>query len=535
MFTTYETEVVVIGGGATGTGILRDLALRGIPAILVEQASLAYGTSSRFHGLLHSGARYAVKDNDAARECIEENRILCKIADNCIEPTGGLFVQVEGDDPNYVDNWITSCKRAGIDTKEKDVRELLNENPALSQKVVRAFQVADCTVDGFRVIWGNVNSARHYGAKIITRNKVTTVLQSNGSITGVELTNQFTGDKHLISCQMVINAAGAWAGEIAALAGLDFKVIKDKGTLLAFNHRIVSQVVNRLRPPGDGDILVPHNTITILGTTSISVDDPGCTRPGYEEVLKLLDIGKEVIPELGTYRLIRAFAGVRPLYQSNAAEDGRAVTRNFALLDHKQMQGLNGLISIVGGKFTTYRLMAEKTVDLVSQRLGVNKPCRTAMEPLMNPLSDELLMRGKKVFGFPGAKKAAERLGDKFAKVVEEAEQNQGKRRIFCECEQVSFAEIDYLAQDEDSFTLGDLRRKSRIGMGTCQGTFCGYRTLGALSPYPRFANNHKAFLRDFLERRWYGIRPVLWGQQLREAQLSTGIYCSLFGMERMK
>ena len=535
MFTTYETQVVVIGGGATGTGILRDLALRGIPAILVEQASLAYGTSSRFHGLLHSGARYAVKDNDAARECMEENKILCKIADSCIEPTGGFFVQVEGDDSAYVDNWISACKGAGIDTAEKDVRELLKANPALSHNIVRAFRVGDCTVDGFRVVWGNVNSARHYGARIITRSKVTTILQSNGCITGVELTNQFTGDKQQISCQMVINAAGAWAGEIAALAGLDFKMIMDKGTLLAFNHRIVNQIVNRLRLPGDGDIFVPHNTITILGTTSITVNDPSCTKPGNEEVLKLLDIGKEVIPELGSFRLIRAFAGVRPLYQSNAAEEGRAVTRNFSLLDHRQMEGLNGFISIVGGKFTTYRLMAEKAVDLVAKRLGVNIPCRTAIEPLMNPLKNELLVRAKKVFGFPGAKMAADRLGENFAKVVAEAEQNPGKRRIFCECEQVSFAEIDYLAQDEDSFTLGDLRRKSRIGMGTCQGTFCGYRTLGALNQYPKFADNHKVFLRDFMERRWYGIKPILWGQQLREAQLSTGIYCSLFGMERMK
>ncbi len=535
MLTTCETQVVVIGGGATGTGILRDLALRGIPAILVEQADLAYGTSSRFHGLLHSGARYAVKDNDAARECIEENLVLCKIAANCIEPTGGLFVQLAEDDPAYTNRWVVECSKAGIDTEEIDARELTKANPALSPDIVRAFRVPDSTVDGFRVVWGNVNSARRYGARIMTRCRVTAIQLSNGSVSGVELTNQITGERTLIRCQIVINAAGAWASQVAALAGVEIGIIKDKGTLVAFNHRMVSQVVNRLRPPGDGDIFVPHNTITILGTTSIHVDDPGYTRPDDEEVLSLLKIGKEVIPELNNFRLIRAFAGVRPLYQSGAAVDGRAVTRNFALLDHLQMQGLDGFISIVGGKFTTYRLMAEKTVDLAAKRLGVDQPCRTASEPLTNPVPEKLLSRGKKVFGFPGAKRAAERLGDSFAQVVKEAEQNPDKRKIFCECELVSLAEIDHVARQGDSFTLGDLRRKTRIGMGTCQGTFCGYRTLGALGSNTRFANNHKVYLTDFLQRRWQGIRPVLWGQQLREVQLSSGIYCSLFGMERMK
>jgi len=304
---------------------------------------------------------------------------------------------------------------------------------------------------------------------------------------------------------------------------------------VAYNHRLTNQVINRLRPPGDGDIFVPHGTITILGTTSVTVDDPTCTRPGHGEVLDLIKIGREMIPELESYRLIRAFAGVRPLYQAGNTTGGRSVTRNFALLDHRQRDGLDGFISIVGGKFTTFRQMAEKTVDMVAQRLGVNAPCRTAQEPLTNPVPGDLLKRGTKVFGTAGAKKAAERLGDSFARVVEQAEQNPDQRKIFCECEVVSLAEIDHVAGDGDSFTLGDIRRKTRMGMGTCQGTFCSYRTLGALSGYPRFAGNHREYLTNFLQKRWKGIRPVLWGQQLREAQLSAGIYCSLFGMERMK
>ncbi|AEF93024.1 glycerol-3-phosphate dehydrogenase, anaerobic, A subunit [Desulfotomaculum nigrificans CO-1-SRB] len=532
---TDKAQVVVIGGGATGTGILRDLALRGIPAILVEQGDLAHGTSSRFHGLLHSGARYAVKDKEAARECIEENMILRRIAPNCVELTGGLFVQLPEDDPQYADQWITACTEAGISCAEADVQELIKKNPVLSPNVTRAFKVPDCAVDGFRILWGNVNSARRYGARVLTYHRVSAIHQSNGRVTGVELINQLNGQKRSIECEMVINAAGPWGGEVAAMAGLEVNVIKDKGTLVAYNHRLMNMVVNRLRPPGDGDIFVPHGTITILGTTSTTVDDPGCTKPGRDEVLALIKIGQEMVPELESYRLIRAFAGVRPLYQAGNATGGRSVTRNFALLDHQQRDGLAGMVSIVGGKFTTFRLMAEKTVDLVAGKLGVNAPCRTAREPLMAPVSEELLERGKRVFGVPGARKAAERLGDSFAQVVEQVEKNPDKGRILCECEVVSLAEIEHAAHSGDSFTLGDIRRKTRMGMGTCQGTFCSYRTLGALSGYPQFAGNHREYLTKFLQKRWKGMRPVLWGQQLREAQLSTGIYCTLFAMERMR
>lgn len=532
---TDKAQVVVIGGGATGTGIIRDLALRGISAVIVEQGDLAHGTSSRFHGLLHSGARYAVKDKEAARECIEENMILRRIAPNCVEVTGGLFVQTSEDDPNYTNQWITACAEAGITCEETDVRELVKLNPVLSPGITRAFKVPDCAVDGFRILWGNVNSARRYGAKVLTYHKLTAIYQSNGSVSGVELTNLLNGDKKKIECQMLINAGGAWAGEVAAMAGLKVHVIKDKGTLVAYNHRLTNMVVNRLRPPGDGDIFVPHGTITILGTTSQTVDDPGCTKPSNKEVLNLISIGKEMMPNLEDYRLIRAFAGVRPLYQDGNAAGGRSVTRNFALLDHAQRDGLNGMISIVGGKFTTFRLMAEKTVDLAVKRMGLNVNCRTAEETITTPVSGDLLERGKKVFGVPGAQKAAERLGDSFGQVVEEAEKNPEKSRIFCECEVVSQAEIEHAALNGDSFTMGDVRRKTRMGMGTCQGTFCSYRTLGILSGYSQFAGNHRMYLTKFLDKRWKGMRPVLWGQQLREAQLSTAIYSSLFGMERMK
>src|SRR4030065_1711141 len=109
-----QTDILVIGGGATGTGILRDLAMRGFKCLLVERRDLAYGTTGRYHGLLHSGGRYVVKDPSAARDCIEENRILRKIMPQCIEDTGGFFVLTPQDDPSSVPLFLKGCHAVGI-------------------------------------------------------------------------------------------------------------------------------------------------------------------------------------------------------------------------------------------------------------------------------------------------------------------------------------------------------------------------------------------------------------------------------------
>src|SRR4030042_6304531 len=120
-----QTDILVIGGGATGTGVLRDLAMRGFKCILLERRDLAYGTTGRFHGLLHSGGRYVVKDPVAARECYEENQILRRIMPQCIEDTGGYFVLTAQDDPAYVHKFLEGCQKAGIPTQAIPIHKML--------------------------------------------------------------------------------------------------------------------------------------------------------------------------------------------------------------------------------------------------------------------------------------------------------------------------------------------------------------------------------------------------------------------------
>jgi glycerol-3-phosphate dehydrogenase len=132
-----ETEVLVVGGGATGAGVVRDAAMRGFKAALVERADLGEGTTGRFHGLLHSGGRYAVKDPGSARECMDENRVLRRIAADCIEDTGGYFVTTPWDDPAYGDRFVVGCEGAGIPVEEVSVADALRNEPRLNPRITR--------------------------------------------------------------------------------------------------------------------------------------------------------------------------------------------------------------------------------------------------------------------------------------------------------------------------------------------------------------------------------------------------------------
>src|ERR1700761_4271577 len=122
---TLSTDVLVIGGGATGAGVAWDAALRGLDVILADRHDLAQGTSGRFHGLLHSGGRYAVKDPRAAEECIGENRIIRRVAADSVEDTGGLFVTTPFDDPAYADTFVAGCRATGVDCDEISTSEAL--------------------------------------------------------------------------------------------------------------------------------------------------------------------------------------------------------------------------------------------------------------------------------------------------------------------------------------------------------------------------------------------------------------------------
>ncbi len=533
----FETDAIIIGGGATGAGIARDLSIRGLLCVLIEKNDIASGTTGRNHGLLHSGARYAVKDHESARECIRENKILKKIAGHCIENTGGLYVTLPEDDPVYHRSLIEGCKYAGIDAKEISTRKALEIEPNLNPDILSALIVPDGTIDPFRLASANILDAKERGTIILTHTMVTGIMKNGTSVTGVECVDK-KGNKTEIYSDLVINASGVWGQELCALAGIEIKMFPSKGSMLIIDYRINSIVVNRCRPPADGDIIVPGDTVSLIGTTSkeISYDKINELTVDEEEISILLRDGEMLIPNIRHTRAMRAYCGVRPLLAVSGETQGRNISRGIALLDHKERDGLDGMITIAGGKLMTYRLMAEKTSDLACEKLGLKKECSTHLIPL--PGSEKKISRKSRIKDFTGIPDSVVgstlyRHGQRLHSIMTKEKKNY---RVICECEMVTEGEIEYAIKNLDVKDLVDLRRRTRIGMGPCQGELCAYRGAGLFHEFGGAAPEESVYLlKDFIEERWKGMKPVLWGDGLREAEFIYWIYQSLLGMPPVK
>ena len=513
-----ETEVLIIGGGVTGTGIARDLALRGIYSILVEKGDINAGASGGNHGLLHSGARYVSNDVHSARECMEEGRILKKVAPQCIDDCGGMFVAVQGDDENYVTDFSGFCEKSGLPFTPLGLDEARELEPKLSPGLIAAYGVEDGSIDPFMLSLENIAHAKQLGSRLFCHTRVSEFIMGSHGIDSVLLEDTRSGKSMTVHPQLVINASGAWAGQIAAMAGASLNILCSMGTLLVTQSRISNGVVNRLRPPGDGDILVPGGTVSIIGTTSRRVDDPDKIVPTVAETDCIVSQGAQMIPFLEQVRYIRAYSGVRPLVGSaEGGSDDRNVSRGFTLLDHGK-EGVDNFITITGGKLTTFRLMAEKTSDMACKKLGNKKPCLTRTEPLPST------MEGK----WTDPSLAPKRW---MAKAHGETD------KILCECEMISEKTIDDIACElKKNNAIPDLLnigKRSRLGKGPCQGAFCSVRVLAHMYDKEALTDSHGVDdIKAFLNERWKGQLPIFWGEQLIQAELTEAMHCGFFDLE---
>jgi glycerol-3-phosphate dehydrogenase len=505
-----ETEVLIVGGGATGVGLARDLSLRGVSTVLVEKGDFASGASGRNHGLLHSGGRYAVSDPVAARECIAENRILKRIAPHCVEETEGLFVSLPEDGVDFQNRFLQACRNAEIPATLLSRDEALHLEPNLHPDILGAVKVPDGAVDPFTLVVENARDAEAHGARLLPHTTITSLLVEGKRLRGVTIKDRITGEEGTIEAPWVINATGAWANELLSLAGLRIGMALSKGTLLVTNHRLTHRVINRCRPPSDGDIIVPNDAVSILGTTSVRVKTPEDFLPTTEEVDLLVRETSRMVPQIRDARLIRAYAGIRPLFQTEGANDDRQISRGFALIDHGQRDGLHGLITITGGKLITYRLMAEKTSDLVCEKMGRPTPCTTHLRPL------------------PGAA-TRQRFSERLKKMNRGFSVEGGE--ILCDCELIQRNEVENLLKGQTLRDLQDILHRTRLAKGTCQGGFCVYRLLGLLHEAKRVEGDSNLVLKQFLEERWRGIRPILWGVAMKEEELIESIYRGLFNL----
>lgn len=248
--------------------------------------------------------------------------------------------------------------------------------------------------------------------------------------------------------------------------------------------------------------------------------------------------GAKLAPALARTRILRAYAGVRPLVASDDDPSGRSISRGIVCLDHASRDGIEGFITITGGKLMTYRLMAEWATDMACRKLGVDAKCVTARDPLPGSEPSEVKKQRRlkrwgrsksHVIELSTDQKAAEGRHGTMSRNIDR--NTPDGESLVCECEQVSVAELNYAVDVLHVHNLLNLRRRTRMGMGTCQGQMCACRAAGLLDSLGACAVDALSDLSSFINERWKGMSPVGWGETLEEAQFMSWLYQGVGGL----
>jgi glycerol-3-phosphate dehydrogenase len=532
-------DVVVVGAGITGAGVARDAALRGLRVCLVEQRDLASGTTWGSSGMIHGGIRYLEHDWEITRvSCLDGGYIL-RTAPHLLFPVVFLI-------PVFRDSKISmEIAEVGLEAYDRfqplkggrphvrlTAAEALELEPGLNHDIVGALTMEEWGVDPARLVTLVALGAREAGAELRTWTEVVGLLRAGSRIGGVRVRSRLGGGVEDIEAKVVVNAAGPWAGELAAMAGAQLRLRPAKGIHLLYDRRITNVALSVEAVDGRNLLLVPHASTTILGTTDDDFyGDPEHLEITEDEVEYLLEAAQRVLPDIRRYRVLHANAAVRPtLFEWRRYEDD--LSRDYAVVDHRASgDGAPGLVSVAGGKMSMFRKMAEDTVDAVERVLGRSHvPCTTHVMPLPGgegPV-DIVELASAHRLPLPLANRLVARHGDRATALLDAAHPSE-RTAVLCECEPVTVAELRHSIRHEKVERLEDLFRRVRWSGGACMGMRCCWeaaRVMGEERGWsPRRVEEE---VRDFLDARWRDRPTVMSGAALAQEELARGALYSL-------
>jgi glycerol-3-phosphate dehydrogenase len=249
--------------------------------------------------------------------------------------------------------------------------------PELTPSIQTAVQVPDATIDAWRLPLHFFATARANGARIHNFSEAIGFYQANSAVTGIRVFDLQTHREYDVQGDVFINAAGAWAGKIGALAGIQLPILPGPGVMVAVNARLTNMVINRLHKADEGDIIVPQRKLTILGTSIWLADDPDLVELPRDHEHRIIELCAKLVPAVNKTEIHSIWYAVRPLIAQGGTKDAQEISRDFDCYDHKQRDNLEGLVSVIGGKATTLRLMAEKIANLICHKTGRKIACKT--------------------------------------------------------------------------------------------------------------------------------------------------------------
>lgn len=529
-----EFDVVVIGGGTTGTGVIRDLVLRGFKnSLLLEREDLAAGTSGGCHSALHAGSRYVISDIETAKECVQENRIYRAIVPQVIDPTDSLWVCKTDEQVEFAHEWMKVADEIGLHYEIMPVEKILEEEPLFTKDLKLVLKADDTGFDPFRLCIAQAYDAKINGAEIRTHHEVLGVLMDGKKVVGLKVLDREENRIYEIKTKLVINAAGPWSSQITEMAGFTIPMKPNRGSTAIYSMRPTKHMFCILRYPSDGDGLVSqgYQNTALLGTSSVDVEDPDDNEPGMDEIKIMEDSLKEVVPGILDARAIRMCAGVRPLY-SEGNETGRAVSRGITLLDHQEMEGVEGLITITGGKYATARLMAELAVDIACEKLvGKVIPCTSDKQMIYGASSKEEAEKDAREIHekYHISLYAAHKFTARYGKRAKEILEDYPEHAVIIDGVQTIGSEVPDCFEKEDVKDLCDVRRRTRLGMGQDQGVFSIYKAGGIMQEHGKTVEEVEGYMMDYLTERWKGVYfSNQYGDQLPLTQLMQDMYVGL-------
>ncbi len=483
-----QFDVVVFGGGITGAGVALDAASRGYSVALVEQSDYASGTSGRSSKLIHGGLRYLQSfDLGLVREALLERQLLVELAPHLVRPLPMVVPAFDGARPDRMtgiglnmydvmaapplrgrrrraaeqgDAYWSPARHRAIAGDE--VTELL---PALTPRAPSGgYLFYDCQTDDARLVLTVLGEAERFGAICANRLQVTDVRPG----TAVNVTDRETGNGFVVRAANVVNATGVWADRIRAdelhSEAEVPQIVPSRGTHVTVALDQLPLVGGAIVPVGDGRSIfaLPWLGRILIGTTDSGYDgDIEHVRPSAQDIDYLLDAVNEFfVTRLSPSDLTGAYAGVRPLISSGDSRKSVDISRRADLYETS-----SGLITITGGKLTTWRRMAKLVVDRLVERDGRQAPCRTHEIPLGAPIDPDALRR------VPGIAddaygQLAGRYGYAAERVLELAADNRELAQPIVAGLPDLLAEAPFSARNEQARSVGDvLLRRTRLGL----------------------------------------------------------------------
>ncbi len=490
-------EVVVIGGGITGAGVALDAASRGYSVALLERGDYAAGTSSRSSKMVHGGLRYLQNfDLGLVREALLERQLMVQLAPHLVYPTPFLVPSLGeerrdrklGIGLNMYDVMATTrvgrSRREMRASKEEDEDyywspdrhrtidrdEVLELVPALAGRDPKdAYLFYDCQTDDVRLVLTVLGEAERFGAVSLNGADVTEVLFDDGRAAGVAFTEAGSGERVEVRADHVVNATGVWADQIRPEETVEEedvpRISPSRGT-----HILLDQAdlpMGRAAcvvPAGAGRMIfsLPWYGRTLVGTTDNDYEgDITHPKPGGDDVAYLLDAVNEFFGlALTESSLVGAYAGVRPLISSGDPRKSVDISRKAELYETS-----SGMLTITGGKLTTWRRMAKQTVDRLVEREGREAPCHTAEIPLGMEAREEDLKAPDGV-GEDSVAQLAFRYGHASRKVLDLARADARLAGRIVPGRPDLLAEVAIAARSEQARTVADvLLRRTRLGI----------------------------------------------------------------------